>query len=277
MSQVPPTFPPRTGAAPPTVPGPPVAPAGNDTAGRTCVVCAYSLHGLAPDGLCPECGTPVAHSIRGNLLKYASPEYLKRLHRGVILIQTGIILGVPVAVASALAVPGAGAESVAALAGVAVSAVSACGWWLFTELDPGHAATDSGATPRTMIRASVLASIPMAVVSTVADALKPAGSAASASDPLTILSAIANLGLLVALTTRYFAAMLYLRWLAGRIPDEKVRTRAKDLMWPGPLVLLLFVIGLVVVLVLYWRMLTWVRKDLKRIRAENEAARLASS
>src|SRR5207253_4221002 len=29
--------------------------------GLLCATCGYDLRGLAPDGRCPECGTPIAH------------------------------------------------------------------------------------------------------------------------------------------------------------------------------------------------------------------------
>lgn len=58
---------------------------------RACVSCGYNLKGLAVTGACPECGLSIEKSLRGDLLEYASPEYLAKLHRGVFLILSSII------------------------------------------------------------------------------------------------------------------------------------------------------------------------------------------
>ena len=39
-----------------------------------CVACSYNLRGLSPDGACPECGTTVERSTRGNLLRFSDPK-----------------------------------------------------------------------------------------------------------------------------------------------------------------------------------------------------------
>lgn len=48
-----------------------------------CHRCGYNLRGLNPDGLCPECGQPVTLAFRERLLRYAAPDWVKTIHRGV--------------------------------------------------------------------------------------------------------------------------------------------------------------------------------------------------
>ncbi len=50
-----------------------------------CVHCAYNLRGLASDGRCPECGTSIARSIRGDLLWQADLAWLTRVSGGFTL------------------------------------------------------------------------------------------------------------------------------------------------------------------------------------------------
>jgi hypothetical protein len=47
-----------------------------------CLRCGYNLRGLKIDGLCPECGAPIARSLHGNLLGYSAPEYVAKLQAG---------------------------------------------------------------------------------------------------------------------------------------------------------------------------------------------------
>lgn len=58
-----------------------------DAAGRVagdlpCDQCGYNLRTLLPDGRCPECGHPVAETLRPDELRYASPQYVRALVSG---------------------------------------------------------------------------------------------------------------------------------------------------------------------------------------------------
>src|SRR5258708_15193103 len=71
---------------------------------RPCLACGYNLRGLAPGGVCPECGVPIARSLRGNLLRYSSAAYLAMLHHGTFLVQASIIIQVLMTIASLVGV-----------------------------------------------------------------------------------------------------------------------------------------------------------------------------
>jgi hypothetical protein len=58
----------------------------------TCRQCGYNLYTLALVGVCPECGCPVEHSLRGFLLKYAAPEWIRRVARGSLLLVIAVAL-----------------------------------------------------------------------------------------------------------------------------------------------------------------------------------------
>jgi hypothetical protein len=56
-----------------------------------CVYCDYNLRTLPVGGLCPECGKPVAESVRSGLLKYAAAEWVDgRLVQGVDFLADGL-------------------------------------------------------------------------------------------------------------------------------------------------------------------------------------------
>lgn len=60
--------------------------------GVFCIRCTYALDGLATDAACPECGTPVAETLRQNLISGADLGYLKRIRGGLSVLLNGICL-----------------------------------------------------------------------------------------------------------------------------------------------------------------------------------------
>src|SRR5437763_8308272 len=54
-----------------------------------CRQCSYNLRGLPAAALCPECATPVAHSLRSDLLCFAHADWLRTLARGSALFRAG--------------------------------------------------------------------------------------------------------------------------------------------------------------------------------------------
>jgi hypothetical protein len=60
-----------------------------------CRACGYDLHGVATDGVCPECGTEVRWSLTGDLLRFADPAWVSRLHRGLRMILILIAAAIP--------------------------------------------------------------------------------------------------------------------------------------------------------------------------------------
>jgi hypothetical protein len=55
-----------------------------------CRKCGYNLRGLSADGRCPECGTPVGYSLKGDLLRFCDPGWLDTLYRGARMFVYGI-------------------------------------------------------------------------------------------------------------------------------------------------------------------------------------------
>lgn len=270
---------------------------------RRCITCSYNLMGLPVSGPCPECGTPVAHSLRDNLLINSSPDYLARIHKGVFLVQTAIIVAIVLFLLSIFggigamflmsraATPGPGAATVTnwslvlAYFGGAISLVTSViglyGWWLFSDADPRSDSGDRGEKPRRIVRATLAIEFALLVLSQ-SSGIASQTALAGAGVPvlsLQVATIVFTIGYYIALAVRYFASMLYVRWLAPRIPNPKAHTHAKRMLWLGPVLCtvgaLACYIGPLVALVMYYNLLDWVRIDLKRIRKTLELKSLA--
>ena len=265
----------------PTVPNPPSSPPqfvdGKLAEDAFCIQCSYNLRGLSGDGACPECGTPIARSLQGNLLRFSSPDYLSKLHRGVFLILTAIIVQLVLGfVGFGIGLATAALNSnqsivvvVSSLLGILVAGVLLYGWWLFSEPDPGFLGKENGRSARQIVRWSVIgAAVVTALNLPVQFGLAGGGTPTGLLAVLSML--VGALGLIVT-AVKFFASMLYVRWLAPRLPNAAVEKRARTLMWLGPVLctfgIILLGIGPLIALVLYWNLFDWIRKDLKQIRA----------
>lgn len=240
---------------------------------RSCNKCGYNLRGLPLTGNCSECGTPVEFSLRGFLLRFASPEYLTLLKRGLGLIVAGILLKlITIIIAFAVGITvGAIGQFVAALALVitafdfVVSIMILTGYWMYTAPDPGYVGHELPSSARQVVRVTVIIQAAITGLLFAIQMIETLG--VGAGRPLLGHIALAlSVIALVSWAVQIFSAMRYTRWVASRIPDEKVVKQTRTYMWLLPL---LFTVGAVLIvgpllaIVLYWNMLDRVRKQIK--------------
>lgn len=200
---------------------------------RMCRRCGYNLRGLRRDGRCPECGTAVAISLEGDLLRYADPRWVERLGRGSRFILNGLSAALLFAIATAILIVGprggaAGTTSVAVDALAAICEVALliglvtayCGSWMMTSPDPTRGGEDRYATSRKLVRIALLIGLANTAVQAGLEAISKPG----AVDTLvSLIDTLANLAALVG----WLAYLRYLAKLALRIPDEGLSKRAR--------------------------------------------------
>lgn len=120
-----------------------------DAAGRIaqdvpCIHCGYNLRSLLPGQACPECNQLVSRSVRGDLLRYSDPRWLRRLRNGMIWVLAGCIvwlvgLWMLDYLASVVSLPGVPRTEVrTALLGL-LFGIPVVGVWLATSPEPGPA------------------------------------------------------------------------------------------------------------------------------------------
>lgn len=263
-----------------------------------CTRCGYSLRGLAIVGKCPECGWPVEASLNGNLLRYASPDYLEKLQRGIVIVLSSVIaqlvLGLlmmvvvfaGIAMMAAAGGPGgappgafpgaAGAVMtwvvvLGTMLGTLISLASAFGYWMLTTPDAAASTSEQTVTARKLVRASVVASFVIGLASSALQVLEPAlatGNPGPTPIPmlLQLLEALFSLLATAATAVHFFAMMRYVRWLAGRVPDAGMVQQTRLYIWLLPLLtivgMMCFGLGPLVAMVLYLVMLWNLRKQI---------------
>ena len=139
-------------------PAPPSGP--RLTEDRLCRHCGYNLRTQPQSGKCPECATPVALSMRGDLLKFADPAWVRVLALGASMVGYAIV-GSLLAVALLMIVLMLNLPFVALvfliwpLAGAAML----LGLWLVTRNEPSAAVEEGRPTTRRVTRIVLLVTL----------------------------------------------------------------------------------------------------------------------
>ena len=248
-----------------------------------CIVCGYDLAGLPVEGTCPECGTAIERSYRPDRLANRSTEYLEQLRTGLSFVLNAILGSIIFRIVSilgtiALRVSGSSILSGNALAmlsqivSLLLSFAMLYGWWKITTPDAQAHSSDLDSKPRQILRASVII---LACIYTLRMFLSfgAPGSAGFITNGFgsNIGIVLIAIGLVrtVAWIAKFFAAMLYVRWLASLVPDDNLASKAKQFMWLGPLLYtvgaLCIGLGPLVALILYWNILYYLKKHIVRI------------
>lgn len=226
--------------------------------------------------MCPECGIPVADSLRGILLQYAGAEYRRSVHTGLSLILYGILLLIIInfgaAFAGAILAPSTPSgltglfEAVALLLTLATYAMLCVGYWKFSRPDPGFEGTKNASKSAAVLRISAVVMFFSIFVALVLD-VAPLPS--KIHEPV---KGLAGLVMFVSGIIQFYATMFYVAWLGSRVPDMYIMRRARRSMWLTPILMIIACIGWVLALVSYWNLLNRLRTHLAAIERTGEPA-----
>ncbi len=248
-----------------------------------CIICGYDLSGLPISGTCPECGTAIERSYRPDRLINRSIRYLEQLRMGLSFVLNAILVSIILMVLSivgqiAIKTSGSsmmttnGLNLLTQIGSTLVSFASLYGWWKISTPDAQSQTRDMDSKPRQILRLSVIVLACSYVLSTLLSfgfysGVTPTMNALGS--PLGIVLLVNSLVSTVAWIAKFFAAMLYVRWLASLVPDESLADKAKRFMWLGPVLYtvgtLCIGLGPLIALVLYWNMLYYLKKHIVRI------------
>jgi tetratricopeptide (TPR) repeat protein len=170
--------------------------------------------------VCPECATPLARSLHGNLLRYADIAWLRKIRLGVRVMLWNLLIYVLLIAAIVLSKmwgwPGI-------LRDALVLAAAAMNLWatlLVTAQEPRISVVEDTTTLRRAIRACAITMFVGAVCS-------KAGTVFDIGFALEVCGAVLAIVGIVA----YFGEFIYLRRFAKRIPDNKLAQSTTAVMW----------------------------------------------
>jgi hypothetical protein len=143
------------------------------------------------------------------------------------------------------------------------AALSLLGWWLFSASDPAVSIGQNGQQSRLIIRITV-------IIVAIASALSFAFIAKATFDPTAaILAGAAGVITSIANLVQFFASMLYVKWLAPRLPDMELVGRSVLYMWLLPVIFVVgscLIIGPLVAQIMFLLLLNRIRVRLSIIR-----------
>lgn len=194
-----------------------------------CIFCGYNLRGLLPTGRCPECGSPIADSIRGDFLKFADPAWLDKLRLGTSLKLWNILVAILAGLAGGLLAVLTGLSALVPLVAMIAGVLGLWATFLITTQEPRISLQEDPITLRKVIRTCALAAFVGSIIQQGVSA-GPGASLGSASVLIAVLGGILGLAGVVAM----FGELVYYRRFALRIPDAKLARSTRILLWAIP-------------------------------------------
>jgi len=201
-----------------------------------CRRCGYNLRTQPEQGVCPECGSPVGLSTRGNYLQFANPEWVGKVAKGLQIVFWMIIIEIALSFCTGPIVP-----PIASFIAILVTVVDVIGVWLMTEPDPSGIGEEKNVSARKIVRVA-------AVVAAASVAIEAALDVGQGLIPNTVAVLLTVLGVGVALVqvVAFVVRYTYFAIIARRIPDEAMAERSLMIRKGIIVYMLITVVGVIV-------------------------------
>ena len=208
-----------------------------------CLRCGYELRGLSPVGVCPECGFSIAESLEKRRLGLSSPGYLASLRLGALLAMIALAILIAAGFVRWHLVEfffAPGTQKYFVFLDIAGAAILMFGVWKLTIDDPGLHIKDQARANKRAMRCAAAGLLLLVIIEllvalraplpTIAIGVSPAALSFSAVIMI-FAGALWNLACWLTLAT---GLVNYARWLAVRVPDQRLLGMAKTMGWLLP-------------------------------------------
>ncbi len=206
-----------------------------------CLRCGYELRGLAPSGVCPECGFSIAESLERRRLGLSSPAYLTSLRTGAAISIGAFILWIISGIARWRLFEflfTIGTQRLLVGLDIAGAALLAAGVWMLAIDDPGLHEKDQARSNKRAMKAAAAGLLAIAIAELlVAWRVPPPGPGippAATSLFAILVSVFGGLVGLACWLTLATGLANYTRWLAARMPDHRLFRMATTMGWVLP-------------------------------------------
>lgn len=241
-----------------------------------CIVCDYDLSATNPSDNCPECGTPVTYSTGRDALGAVPTEQLRSVHTGFRLVTNLILLYIVSMILSMVAifyVIGNTPDDyytvtvIAAIINNGLIFGIIYGWFRITPLLENLPTPMDAPDKRSFVRITLWVFAATTAVSLIYG-LIPSDPNAQPST-IDIIYGLFMLFSALVMLVLFIANVMYIGWFARLVRNRKMAKRAKHFVWYGPLIAVvgffILFLGPLITLILYWNMIEYTRRDLKKI------------
>ena len=201
-----------------------------------CRRCGYNVRGLHHEGRCPECGTAIGLSCYGDLLRFADPEWVETLVRGLGLILWGILVMVVSVVLAIVLILVTRQTWLGSALGTLGSLVGVWGTWIVTRADPSGIGEDRYVSDRRIVRISLCIGMGQNALRFLDESLALTANWHAAFLLTALLAGLVGV-------VGEFARLTYFGKLAVRVPNEALAKRAQTLRWVMAISLGVVVLG----------------------------------
>lgn len=242
-----------------------------------CFWCSYDLSNTAPDANCPECGVPAINSIGNGVLDSVPLERLRSIHSGFKLVTTLIlayivwIVGIVVALfmTSLMMIDSYVFGIFISLITNGITLGIIYGWWKIASPIPNLPQALSVQDQRKFLQVTTIITASLIGISAFYAFVPDNPDYDAPLKLVDLFFMIISIASYLAIFAFYIAQMLYLQWFARLVKNQKMYKRSKHMIWSGPLISIVgafvFMLGPLIVLVLYWNMVEYLRRDVKAI------------
>ncbi len=246
---------------------------------NNCYWCDYDLSNTTPNSVCPECGVPVTASIGSGILIEAPIETLKSIHTGFRMVTILLVIYIVVSIAGGIIasiLAATIANSSMYFFVIANSIISnglllaiALGWWKLSQPLQNLPAGITGNDKRSLLRVTTWLFVASTLATLLYNFIPRNYNPTAPPTSLIFIAMIMSFVGLVIMLLFFIAQVRYIGWFAKLVHNRKMERRAKHFVWSGPLIAIIgaifLFIGPLIVLVLYWNMIEYTRRDLKKV------------